>query len=153
MTAATHLAVRADHDRVAKALPQLGIGGAAGETADRWCLVALPAGADQDGAAAGLAVALDTTVLRVSVADQTLDLSLYVYGELSAAYRSGDPAALAGLAATVERLIDATDARALPETVSAVLTGRYADPAARYAALAEALGVPAPVTDAGPAAP
>jgi hypothetical protein len=145
-----HLAVRADRDRVETALRQLGErpdASVVGPTDDRWCGVA-PPGERCAGLAAALSTALGVPVLQVAVADE-LGVRLYVWGQELVTYASSDaagPADALRWAGAVERLIDATDARALPEDVSRVLVGAYDDPRARYAELAPALGLPGYLT-------
>jgi hypothetical protein len=146
VTAREHLAVRADGDRVGAALRDVGApaGCSVGPTDDRWCGVALATG---DGAtlAAGLGTALGVPVVRATVADE-LELRLVVWGEELVAYSSaeaGGPADALRWAGAAERLIDATDAPALPADVARVLSGRYPDARSRYADLVAALGLPA----------
>lgn len=141
MTGFRHLAVRAPAERVVASCSALAIDGHVGPTEDRWCGVVVPGdGEAVADAAPALSLALGVPVLLVASSGTALAVSLFVYGEAVVDYRSDDAATAAG--AAVERLIDATDARALPEAVAAALHAAGLDPAERYRELAGLLGVP-----------
>jgi hypothetical protein len=158
VTGYQHLAVRAAHDRVAAALAE-GVAGCpsgaaahVGPTEDRWCGLVPPGAADADALAAALSDRLGVPVLWARVDAAALDVRLYVYGEEIVAYRSpetANPAAGLAAAGAVERLIDATAARALPGDLARVLVAEYPAPAARYADLVTVLGLPDYLVGAG----
>ncbi|MFL6137617.1 MAG: hypothetical protein ACJ74O_07445 [Frankiaceae bacterium] len=157
MTGYQHLAVRTSHERVVAVLAA-GVTGCppgaqaqVGPTEDRWCGVIPSGGADAAALAATLSDGLGAPVLWVRV-DAALDVRLYVFGEEIVAYRSPDvPGPAAGLAAVgvVERLIDATDARALPGDLARVLVADYPDPGDRYHHFVTVLGLPGYLVGAG----
>lgn len=137
-----HLAVRAGREQVHTLLGGLAPGEQAsvGPTTDRWCGVVLPPAADAGATASAVSEALGVPVLRVLADGDALDLHLYVYGEEIVAHGAAQGAMPAP--GVVERLIDATDARALPDDLTRALTGRYPGPAGRYAAVVRLLGLP-----------
>lgn len=164
MSGYQHLAVRTSHERVVAAVAAgvagLPPGGGAhvGPTDDRWCGVvpyAGPApGADVRAGvvAAVLSDNLGVPVLWARVGPGGLDVRLFVFGAEIVSYRSPEvPGPAAGLAAVgvVERLIDATDAPALPGDLARVLVADYPDPQERYRHLVEVLGLPGYLVGAG----